>query len=82
MPLQGFVYFMYVMYSKETWQSLYYLCSYLWVFVSQFTEFDATRLHKLYKHALKKQEDSHDREPGEASGILFYFNQLIYMSFI
>ena len=29
----------------------------LWVFVSKFTEFDATRLHKLYKHAVKKRED-------------------------
>jgi chromodomain-helicase-DNA-binding protein 1 len=39
--------------------------SYLWVFVSQFTEFDAGRLHKLYKHALKKQEDVKDRETDE-----------------
>jgi len=29
--------------------------SYLWVFVSQFTDFDASRLHRLYKQALKKQ---------------------------
>ena len=32
------------------------VCSYLWVFVSQFTDFDASRLHRLYKQALKKQQ--------------------------
>uniref|UniRef100_A0A8B9VNB9 DNA helicase n=1 Tax=Anas zonorhyncha TaxID=75864 RepID=A0A8B9VNB9_9AVES len=26
----------------------------LWIFVSKFTEFDARKLHKLYKHAIKK----------------------------
>lgn len=30
----------------------------LWVFVSKFTEFDAIRLYKLYKNAVKKREDS------------------------
>lgn len=33
--------------------------SHLWVFVSKFTEFDATHLHKLYKHAVKKRELVH-----------------------
>lgn len=36
--------------------------SYLWVFVSKFTEFPAERLYKIYKHALKKQEDSETRQ--------------------
>ena len=27
----------------------------LWIFVSKFTEFDARKLHKLYKHAVKKR---------------------------
>ncbi|XP_078421899.1 chromodomain-helicase-DNA-binding protein 1 isoform X2 [Cetorhinus maximus] len=27
----------------------------LWIFVSKFTEFDARKLHKLYKHAIKKR---------------------------
>ena len=30
--------------------------SFLWIFVSKFTEFDAKKLHKLYKHAVKKRE--------------------------
>ncbi|XP_072453470.1 chromodomain-helicase-DNA-binding protein 1 isoform X6 [Notamacropus eugenii] len=30
----------------------------LWIFVSKFTEFDARKLHKLYKHAIKKRQDS------------------------
>ena len=29
----------------------------LWNFVSQFTEFDAAKLHKVYKHATKKREE-------------------------
>uniref|UniRef100_A0A8C3LMF4 Chromodomain helicase DNA binding protein 1 n=1 Tax=Chrysolophus pictus TaxID=9089 RepID=A0A8C3LMF4_CHRPC len=29
----------------------------LWIFVSKFTEFDARKLHKLYKHAIKKRQD-------------------------
>uniref|UniRef100_A0A8C5RKI6 Chromodomain helicase DNA binding protein 1 n=1 Tax=Laticauda laticaudata TaxID=8630 RepID=A0A8C5RKI6_LATLA len=28
----------------------------LWIFVSKFTEFDARKLHKLYKHAIKKPD--------------------------
>uniref|UniRef100_A0A8V5GXV2 DNA helicase n=1 Tax=Melopsittacus undulatus TaxID=13146 RepID=A0A8V5GXV2_MELUD len=30
----------------------------LWIFVSKFTEFDARKLHKLYKHAVKKRQES------------------------
>ena len=30
--------------------------SYLWIFVSKFTEFDAARLYKLYKHAMRAKE--------------------------
>ncbi|NWR39366.1 CHD1 protein, partial [Tachuris rubrigastra] len=30
----------------------------LWIFVSKFTEFDARKLHKLYKHAIKKRQES------------------------
>jgi len=37
--------------------------SYLWYFVSNFTEFDAKKLFKLYRHASKK--DSHTDESGE-----------------
>ncbi|XP_013389384.1 chromodomain-helicase-DNA-binding protein 1 isoform X4 [Lingula anatina] len=33
----------------------------LWIFVSKFTEFDARKLHKLYKHACKKREEERDR---------------------
>uniref|UniRef100_A0A8B9VV05 DNA helicase n=1 Tax=Anas zonorhyncha TaxID=75864 RepID=A0A8B9VV05_9AVES len=32
----------------------------LWIFVSKFTEFDARKLHKLYKHAIKKRQESQD----------------------
>ena len=30
-------------------------CRNLWIFVSKFTEFEASRLHKLYKHAVKNK---------------------------
>uniref|UniRef100_A0A8C2CZL2 Chromodomain helicase DNA binding protein 1 n=1 Tax=Cyprinus carpio TaxID=7962 RepID=A0A8C2CZL2_CYPCA len=30
----------------------------LWIFVSKFTEFDARKLHKLYKHAIKKRQEN------------------------
>uniref|UniRef100_A0A8C4UC22 DNA helicase n=1 Tax=Falco tinnunculus TaxID=100819 RepID=A0A8C4UC22_FALTI len=33
----------------------------LWIFVSKFTEFDARKLHKLYKHAIKKRQESQYR---------------------
>lgn len=35
----------------------------LWYFVSKFTEFDAKKLFKLYKHALKRAENSNDNSP-------------------
>ncbi|XP_052277549.1 chromodomain-helicase-DNA-binding protein 1-like isoform X3 [Dreissena polymorpha] len=35
---------------------------YLWNFVSKFTEFDARKLHKLYKHALKKRDMERDKD--------------------
>uniref|UniRef100_A0A8C3CAK5 Chromodomain helicase DNA binding protein 1 n=1 Tax=Cairina moschata TaxID=8855 RepID=A0A8C3CAK5_CAIMO len=37
----------------------------LWIFVSKFTEFDARKLHKLYKHAIKKRQDSRDSYSSE-----------------
>lgn len=33
------------------------ICRYLWTFVSKFTEFDAKKLHKLYRHAKKKRNE-------------------------
>jgi len=36
--------------------------SFLWIFVSKFTEFDARKLHKLYKHALKKRDEDRDKD--------------------
>ena len=39
-------------------------CSNLWVFVSKFTEFDAVRLYKLYKHAVKKREEDQEKTSG------------------
>uniref|UniRef100_A0A8D2LGL8 Chromodomain helicase DNA binding protein 1 n=1 Tax=Varanus komodoensis TaxID=61221 RepID=A0A8D2LGL8_VARKO len=33
----------------------------LWIFVSKFTEFDARKLHKLYKHAIKKRQETQRR---------------------
>lgn len=37
---------------------------YLWIFVSKFTEFDAKKLHKLFKHYLKKREEEREKEEG------------------
>nr|XP_019821023.1 PREDICTED: chromodomain-helicase-DNA-binding protein 1 isoform X2 [Bos indicus] len=34
----------------------------LWIFVSKFTEFDARKLHKLYKHAIKKRQESQNND--------------------
>uniref|UniRef100_A0A4W2CYW3 Chromodomain helicase DNA binding protein 1 n=1 Tax=Bos indicus x Bos taurus TaxID=30522 RepID=A0A4W2CYW3_BOBOX len=34
----------------------------LWIFVSKFTEFDARKLHKLYKHAIKRQESQQNND--------------------
>uniref|UniRef100_A0A8C6TD69 Chromodomain helicase DNA binding protein 1 n=1 Tax=Neogobius melanostomus TaxID=47308 RepID=A0A8C6TD69_9GOBI len=36
----------------------------LWIFVSKFTEFDARKLHKLYKHAIKKRQENAQVEKG------------------
>ena len=38
------------------------LFSHLWIFVSKFTEFDAKRLHKLYKHAVKKRDEDRGKD--------------------
>ncbi|XP_028678827.2 chromodomain-helicase-DNA-binding protein 2 isoform X1 [Erpetoichthys calabaricus] len=35
----------------------------LWIFVSKFTEFDARKLHKLYKMAQKKRSQEEEKEP-------------------
>lgn len=40
----------------------------LWYFVSKFTEFDATKLYKLYKKAHKKAEKSEKKEKGASTG--------------
>lgn len=42
--------------------------SYLWFFVSKFTEYDAKKLYKLYKKAWKKSAKSERRTEGESSG--------------
>ncbi|XP_062610883.1 chromodomain-helicase-DNA-binding protein 1-like isoform X1 [Saccostrea cucullata] len=38
--------------------------NFLWIFVSKFTEFDAKKLHKLYKHAHRKREEEQEQEGG------------------
>ncbi|NWX28502.1 CHD1 protein, partial [Notiomystis cincta] len=40
----------------------------LWIFVSKFTEFDARKLHKLYKHAIKKRQESQQHNDQNVSG--------------
>lgn len=40
----------------------------LWYFVSKFTEFDATKLYKLYKKAHKKAEKSEKKEKEKERG--------------
>lgn len=42
----------------RTTASLFFFLRNLWIFVSKFTEFDARKLHKLYKHAIKKRQES------------------------
>lgn len=37
----------------------------LWIFVSKFTEFDARKLHKLYKHAIKKRQENAQVVPAQ-----------------
>ncbi|XP_031210497.1 chromodomain-helicase-DNA-binding protein 1 isoform X2 [Mastomys coucha] len=41
----------------------------LWIFVSKFTEFDARKLHKLYKHAIKKRQESQQNSDQNSSVI-------------
>ncbi|KAM3844850.1 chromodomain-helicase-DNA-binding protein 1 isoform 3-T3 [Vipera latastei] len=42
----------------------------LWIFVSKFTEFDARKLHKLYKHAIKKRQETQQyNEQNISSGV-------------
>ncbi|KAM9096863.1 chromodomain-helicase-DNA-binding protein 1 isoform 2-T2 [Sarcophilus harrisii] len=41
----------------------------LWIFVSKFTEFDARKLHKLYKHAIKKRQDSQQNNDQNSSSM-------------
>ncbi|KAG9487979.1 hypothetical protein GDO78_007660 [Eleutherodactylus coqui] len=41
----------------------------LWIFVSKFTEFDARKLHKLYKHAIKKRQESQHNDQNVSSSI-------------
>ncbi|XP_078009234.1 chromodomain-helicase-DNA-binding protein 1 isoform X1 [Phascolarctos cinereus] len=41
----------------------------LWIFVSKFTEFDARKLHKLYKHAIKKRQDSQQNNDQNSSSV-------------
>uniref|UniRef100_A0A8D2LII2 Chromodomain helicase DNA binding protein 1 n=1 Tax=Varanus komodoensis TaxID=61221 RepID=A0A8D2LII2_VARKO len=46
----------------------------LWIFVSKFTEFDARKLHKLYKHAIKKrQETQQHNEQNISSSVNTHF---------
>uniref|UniRef100_A0A8C5TGU4 DNA helicase n=1 Tax=Malurus cyaneus samueli TaxID=2593467 RepID=A0A8C5TGU4_9PASS len=42
----------------------------LWIFVSKFTEFDARKLHKLYKHAIKKRQESQQHNDQNISSIV------------
>ncbi|XP_053330599.1 chromodomain-helicase-DNA-binding protein 1 [Spea bombifrons] len=41
----------------------------LWIFVSKFTEFDARKLHKLYKHAIKKRQESQHNDQNVGSTV-------------
>ena len=46
------------------------ICSYLWYFVSKFTEFDAKKLHRMYRKASKKHtsgDEDVEGEPGTKS---------------
>ena len=57
-----------------------YIFSYLWIFVSKFTEFDAKKLHKLFKHALRKREEEQEKEeviyePRQENLVLPYVNK-------
>lgn len=39
----------------------------LWAFVSKFTAFEAKKLYKLYRHALKKREETRQQHQHEVS---------------
>ncbi|XP_075037451.1 chromodomain-helicase-DNA-binding protein 1 [Mixophyes fleayi] len=41
----------------------------LWIFVSKFTEFDARKLHKLYKHAIKKRQEAQHNDQNVSSSM-------------
>ncbi|XP_061479135.1 chromodomain-helicase-DNA-binding protein 1 isoform X2 [Rhineura floridana] len=41
----------------------------LWIFVSKFTEFDARKLHKLYKHAIKKRQEIQHNDQNISSNV-------------
>ncbi|XP_063820136.1 chromodomain-helicase-DNA-binding protein 1 isoform X3 [Pseudophryne corroboree] len=41
----------------------------LWIFVSKFTEFDARKLHKLYKHAIKKRQEAQHNDQNISSSM-------------
>ncbi|XP_027758991.1 chromodomain-helicase-DNA-binding protein 1-like [Empidonax traillii] len=41
----------------------------LWIFVSKFTEFDARKLHKLYKHAIKKRQESQHNDQNISNNV-------------
>lgn len=54
----------------------------LWYFVSKFTEFDAKKLYKLYKHASKKNEKetilgNHEKGSKKARQEVFFLNKII-----
>lgn len=51
-------------------------CSFLWIFVSKFTEFDAKKLHKLYKHAYRRREEEQEHEV--RTHVLLTFYILLY----
>lgn len=54
------------LFTQRVTNRVFYICSTvfvfiyrnLWIFVSKFTEFDARKLHKLYKHAIKKRQEN------------------------
>ena len=57
-----------------------FICSNMWVFESKFTEFDAVRLYKLYKHAVKKREE--DQEKTASTRVIFFKRPDFYHSHV
>ncbi len=47
-----------LLYAPYVEQEVFFFFRNLWIFVSKFTEFDARKLHKLYKHAIKKRQEN------------------------